>query len=192
MNNERYSFTLKKYVGHLHTVNKHRFIVFILACKAGIPWRGLTHDLSKYSPVEFFSSVKYYQGGKKSPIPIQRNIEGLSTAWLHHKGRNKHHVEYWYDVDAIEQTPIIPYKYVVEMICDKLSASITYLGKEWTKESELKYWKEKERDQILINKNISNMLDEVFLKISEVGIYKTLNKRYLKKTYNKYCCKGEK
>ena len=59
---------IRNFFGHLHTVNKHRFKVFILCCKCGFIWRGLTHDLSKYSPVEFFEGVKYYAGGKKSPI----------------------------------------------------------------------------------------------------------------------------
>ena len=192
MKNKEYRITLKKFFGHLHTVNKHRWMVFILACKAGIPFRGLVHDLSKYSPTEFWTSVRYYQGGKRSPIPIQRQVEGYSTVWLHHKGRNKHHADYWYDADAREQAPIMPFKYVVEMICDKLSASKTYLGKEWTNKSELEYWNEKERNKIFINENIKKLLDEVFTLISEQGIDKVLNKKILKEIYNKYCSNGDK
>lgn len=52
---------------HLHLINKHRWFVFKRCCKAGILLQGLTHDLSKYSPVEFWESVKYYNG-IKSPI----------------------------------------------------------------------------------------------------------------------------
>ena len=44
-----YKITLKKTFKHLHTVNVHRFKVFCLCCRAGIPFRGLVHDLSKYS-----------------------------------------------------------------------------------------------------------------------------------------------
>lgn len=187
MENKEYKITLRKILGHLHTVNKHRWLVFVLSCKAGIPWRGLVHDLSKYSPTEFWPSVKYFQGGRRSPIPIQKQVEGYSTAWIHHKGRNKHHVEYWYDPDTEDKTPIIPYKYAVEMICDKLSACMTYLGKDWTNESELRYWTEKERNKVPINDNVKKVLDEVFLQISKQGINKTLKKKNLKKLYNKYC-----
>ena len=100
---EKYRITLKNTIKHFNTVNKHRWIVFKLCCKAGAPWRGLVHDLSKYSPAEFWNSVKYYQGGKKSPIPVQKREEGFSDVWLHHRGRNKHHEEYWYDDDAQEK-----------------------------------------------------------------------------------------
>ena len=92
---------------HFHTVNKHRFYVFKLSIKAGIPIRGVLHDLSKYSPTEFFEGVKYYNG-KRSPITICRQENGYSEAWLHHKGRNKHHYEYWYDYDAPENSPVMP------------------------------------------------------------------------------------
>lgn len=187
MEENEYKITLGKFLGHIHTINKHRWNVFKLSCMAGIPWRGLVHDLSKYSPIEFWSSVKYYQGGKRSPIPIQKRNEGYSAAWLHHKGRNKHHWEYWYDTEADEKMPIMPYKYTVEMICDKLAASITYGGKEWTNSSELKYWNEKERDKSYMNESLKNVLDEVFLQVSEQGINKTINKKNLTKIYNKYC-----
>ena len=184
---KKYKIKLKNVFLHLGTVNKHRWIVFKLACRAGIPWRGLVHDLSKYSPTEFWNSVKYYQGGKKSPIPIQRAEEGYSEVWLHHKGRNKHHPEYWFDKDAREKTPIIPYKYTVEMICDKLSASITYQGKNWTNETELKYWREKEFNSSMINENIKKVLDDVFTEISQKGINPVIKSSNLKKIYNKYC-----
>lgn len=187
---EKYKITLKNTIKHFNTVNKHRWIVFKLCCKAGITWRGLVHDLSKYSPAEFWGSVKYYQGGKRSPIPIQKEQEGFSKVWLHHRAKNKHHSAYWYDSKAPVKAPIIPYKYAVEMICDKLSASIVYTGKEWTKETELNYWKEKERDIEPINENIKKFFDEVFEQVSIDGINKTLNKKNLKKIYDK-CVNGD-
>ena len=101
-----------KLIRHLHNVNIHRFYVFKLCCKVGIPFQGLTHDLSKYSLSELIPSVKYFTDGKKSPLAEEKNIKGYSLAWLHHKGRNKHHFEYWYDYDARVKTPIIPFKYM--------------------------------------------------------------------------------
>jgi len=107
MNESKYS--IKNFFRHLSVVNRHRFKVFCLCCKVGIPLQGLVHDLSKYSPIEFLEGVKYFQG-TYSPIQNCKMDIGYSPAWLHHKGRNKHHYDYWYDFNAPENTPIIPFK----------------------------------------------------------------------------------
>ena len=83
---------ISNFFKHLHMVNKHKYLVFKLSLKAGIPLRGLLHDLSKYLPIEFFEGVKYYDG-KISPIKVCKKENGYSKAWLHHRGRNKHHAE---------------------------------------------------------------------------------------------------
>ncbi len=106
---------IKNIFKHLKLITKHKWIVFKLCCKAGIPWRGICHDLSKYSPTEFLEGIKYYQGNR-SPITAAKEEKGYSEAWLHHKGRNKHHGEYWLDLSTKEKTPIMPYKYTVEML----------------------------------------------------------------------------
>ena len=85
---------------HLRTVNRHRALVRKHCFRLGLYWQGLTHDLSKYSPVEFWAGVKYFQGDH-SPNDQQRREEGCSAAWLHHKGRNRHHFEYWTDLSLI-------------------------------------------------------------------------------------------
>ena len=176
---------IKKFFLHLHLVNKHRWIVFKLCVKAGIPFRGLLHDLSKYSPTEFWESVKFYNGSH-SPILEAREVNGYSKAWLHHKGRNKHHSEYWYDSRAKVPSPIMPYKYVVEMICDKLAAGIAYNGKNWTNSTQKEYWK-RNKDTELLNENVKNLLTEAFEQVSIQGIDKTVTSKNLKSLYKKYC-----
>ena len=170
---------------HIKLVSKHKWLVFKFSVKLGIPFRGLMHDLSKFSYDEFWESVKYYEG-KVSPITKCKQENGYSKAWLHHKGRNKHHVQYWVDLGTKGVAPVIPYKYVVEMICDKLSASITYNGKNWTNSSEYEYWV-KEKKRIIVNPKIENFLEEVFLNLKENGLEKILDKKYLKETYKKNC-----
>ena len=177
---------IKNILGHFKTVTKHKWEVFKLTVKAGIPIRGLLHDLSKFSYTEFSESVKYYQHGKRSPIPVAREEIGYSEAWLHHKGRNKHHFEYWYDSDA-KEPPIIPFKYSVEMICDKLAAGITYQGKNCTKEFELEYWNTKEKDKPIINEKMREFVTEVFTEVSKNGIDKVISKKNLRKIYDKHC-----
>ncbi len=172
-------------VKHIKLVLKHKWYVFKYCNKLGMPIQGLKHDMSKFSWTEFSESVKYYNG-KKSPIVISREINGYSKAWLHHKGRNKHHTEYWVDINAPEKTPIIPYRYVAEMICDRLSASKVYNGKNWTNNSELEYWV-KEKERLEINKHVEEMLTEVFKQVAERGIEAVLTKENIQSLYIKHC-----
>ena len=182
---EEYKITVGKFFGHLHTINRHKFKVFVLCIKAGIPWRGLVHDLSKYSPTEFFEGVKYYAGGNYSPITNCKRDLGYSPAWLHHFGRNKHHYEYWYDHRAPSSCPIIPYKYVVEMICDSLAAGMIYQGKNWTNDFQLHYWL-KVREDANINPKLDVLLTKIYTDIARHGVDKVLKKDNLEKLYKRY------
>ena len=175
---------LKNIILHFCTVTKHRWIVFKLCVRAGIPWRGLVHDLSKYSPTEFFEGVKYYQG-YRSPILACVEKKGYSEARLHHRGRNKHHPQYWYDEFAIVKDPIMPYKYVAEMICDQISASKTYEGKNWKNESILKYWTRVE-ETIHLNQRIKDMLTEIYIRIEKEGVNAVIKGKILKEAYYRH------
>ena len=133
---------LQKFFGHLHTINKHRFLVAKHCAKAGILGQGLRHDLSKYSLTEFLPGVKYYVGDR-SPNEGERNDLGLSYAWIHHKGRNKHHYEYWNDINMETknyESVEMPYNYVVEMFCDRMAASKVYRKKNYKDDDALKYF----------------------------------------------------
>lgn len=176
---------LKNVIKHLGLVTRHKWEVFKLSIKLGIPIRGILHDLSKFSPIEFKESVKYYNG-KRSPISMCKESKGYSEAWLHHKGRNKHHPEYWYDKNAPDSAPLIPYKYICEMICDQLSAGKVYMGKEWTKEHQIEYWR-KQKERININKNVAELLTTVYEQVAEHGIDKTITKKNIRSIYEKTC-----
>ena len=126
---------------HFKTVCKHKAIVY-RECKAcGIPWQGIVHDLSKFSPIEFSASAKYFQGNS-SPIEAEKAATGYSVAWLNHKGHNKHHWEWWTDFD--DNGNVIAYKipsrYVVEMLCDWIGAGMVYCKETWTQEEPLNYY----------------------------------------------------
>jgi hypothetical protein len=154
-----------------------------------MPVRGLKHDMSKFSWVEFWESVKYYNG-KISPLDVSREKNGYSKAWLHHKGRNKHHFEYWYDFNTPDKTPVIPYKYTVEMICDTIAAGMSYMKKDWTPKAQGEYF-ERRKDLEYINDDIKNILRDVYKQLEEKGIDKTINKKNLRETYDKYVNKKE-
>lgn len=129
-------------IRHFNTVIKHKHIVFIHCVKSGIPWRGIMHDMSKFSPIEFYEGVKYFTGDR-SPTELERREHGCSLAWMHHKGRNRHHFEYWtdYNPETRRIEPVrIPIKYVKEMFCDRVAASKVYLGKKYTDENPVGYF----------------------------------------------------
>lgn len=130
----------QRFWGHLRTVHKHRKMVRKLCFKCGMYWQGLTHDLSKYSHTEFWNGVKYFTG-TASPHVGERKAKGYSDAWLHHHNKNKHHAEYWVDIVDGKPTPVkMPFKYLAEMICDRVAASMIYLGDKYTDAAPLDYY----------------------------------------------------
>lgn len=138
--NKVYKASLKKVFIHLRTIFKHKYWVFKYCRMCGITWQGITHDLSKFSPAEFLTNVKYVEEGI-SPIDIQKREIGFSFAWQHHKGHNPHHYEFWMDrFDDGCYVTRMPFKYSVEMLCDMLAANKAYLGKNATYQGELKWW----------------------------------------------------
>ncbi len=169
---------------HAGLIIRHRHQVFINTCKCGIPFRGLVHDLSKFTPAEFCESVRYYQGDR-SPIGACRRATGMSAAWLHHKGVNRHHIEYWFDPDC-ETLPLMPYKYAVECVCDKIAATKTYAGKNYDETLPLMHW-EKYGSKVLANDKTKKFMEKVFIDIREHGEKFVLNKSYMKKTYSEIC-----
>ena len=118
---------LERLTGHLKTVHMHRSLVRKHCFACGLYLQGLTHDLSKYSPGELIPSIRYYQG-YRSPYPYEKELKGYSMGWLHHKGRNLHHWEYWYDTFPDKGwVPVkMPDKYLVESICDRIAACKSY------------------------------------------------------------------
>ena len=135
--------------GHFKTITSHKLLVMKYCFKVGLYKQGLLHDLSKYSPTEFLVGAKYYQG-TRSPNNAEREATGVSTSWLHHKGRNKHHFEYWVDYAPGDEHIIngvpMPRKYIAEMVMDRISASRNYLGDAYTHHEPLDYFlKSKER-----------------------------------------------
>ncbi len=129
-------------LAHWLTITKHRLLVWRYCRQSGLFWQGLMHDLSKYGPTEFIAGAKYYQG-TRSPNDLERRTEGVSKAWLHHKGRNKHHLEYWNDYPqgggkygAID----MPLKYIVESVCDRIAACKIYMGETYRPDSAYEYY----------------------------------------------------
>jgi len=176
---------VKAFFKHLHTVNHHRRLVRRECFRVGLIWQGLVHDLSKYSPEEFLVGVRYYQG-TRSPNVAERNITGYSRAWLHHKGRNKHHQEYWTDYSAVtgnilEFVPM-PKRYLVESVMDRIAACKVYRGKDYDDGAPLDYLTTRDSESHMNKENYEELVF-IFSMLKEKGEKDTF--KYLKKEYLK-------
>ena len=162
--------TAKKAWGHLKTITRHRFLVMVGCFRVGLIRQGLTHDLSKYSPTEFLEGARYYQG-TRSPNAAEREDKGYSEAWMHHKGRNRHHYEYWTDMNrqtkCYESVPM-PKRYLAEMVMDRIAACKTYEGKAYTQASALNYFL-KSRERELMHPKTREELEALLRMLSDRG-----------------------
>ena len=173
--------------GHLKTITKHRHCVIKHCARCGILWQGLRHDLSKYTPTEFRQGIKFYTG-TKSPNEGERTTNGYSIAWIHHQGRNKHHFEYWkdYSTETKKLEPVkMPYRYVVEMFCDRVAASKTYLKDKYTQNHPLEYFLKAKKTRC-IHKDTSDELEHLLTMLAEKGEEETFIfvKQRIKNKYN--------
>lgn len=129
---------------HFKTITYHKYLVAQGCFKVGLYKQGLLHDLSKYSPVEFLTGVRFFQGNR-SPNNAEREEKGYSAAWLHHKGRNRHHYEYWIDYSTHAapggMIPVpMPDRFIAEMIMDRIAASKVYRGRDYKDSDPLDYY----------------------------------------------------
>jgi hypothetical protein len=171
-----------KWLQHFKTINNHKFLVMKYCFRAGLYKQGLLHDLSKYSWVEFSVGARYFQGNR-SPNNAEREDKGYSLAWLHHKGRNKHHLEYWIDYSLGEGAPMtgmkMPVKFVVEMFCDRIAASKNYNKEKYTDGDPLAYFASS-KEHYLIHPDTKRLLEVLLTLLKEKGEDATF--KYIKDT----------
>ena len=171
---------------HFCTITYHKYLVAKGCFAVGLYRQGLLHDMSKYSPVEFRVGAKYYQGNR-SPNNAEREDIGYSSSWLHHKGRNKHHLEYWIDYGFGKDHSMtgmkMPVKYVVEMVMDRIAASKVYKKEAYTDRSPWEYYVHS-RDHLMLHDETRKLLEELLWKLAEEGeeaTFKYIKKEILKK-----------
>ena len=160
-------------VAHLKTITVHRHLVCRYCFRLGLYRQGLLHDLSKYSTSEFLAGARYYQGDR-SPNDAERIETGVSQAWLHHKGRNRHHFEYWVDYVRLPDGHIdfkghkMPIRYVAEMFCDRIAACRVYMGEKYTDASPWEYFQRGKND-IPIHPETAAELEKMLLTLKDEG-----------------------
>lgn len=157
---------------HFKTITRHKLKVMEGCFKVGLYKQGLLHDMSKYGPAEFLVGVKYYQGNR-SPNNAEREAIGYSSAWLHHKGRNKHHYEYWIDYSMKDvaggMAPAkMPEKYVIEMLMDRIAACKIYNGSDYTRKDPLVYYLQG-REKAPIHSETKALLEKLLQMLADEG-----------------------
>lgn len=173
-------------IGHFATITQHKLEVMKNCFKVGLYWQGICHDMSKYSPTEFFPGVKFYQGNR-SPNNAEREANGLSVAWIHHKGRNKHHYEYWTDYSSKGKRGQLvgvkmPRKYIAEMFCDRVAASKIYNKTNYSDSFPLAYLLQG-IDHVMMHDNTKNDITYLLLMLKKRGeayTFKYIKNKYLK------------
>ena len=164
---------------HFKTITRHKLLVMDGCFRVGLFRQGLLHDLSKYAPAEFWIGARYYQGDR-SPNAAERAEKGYSEAWMHHKGRNRHHYEYWTDMSRetgrYESIPM-PRKYLVEMVMDRRAACLVYEGEHYTPASPLNYLL-RSREKALIHPQTVRELAYILTMLRDEGEKETF--RYLR------------
>ena len=160
--------------GHFGTITRHKLRVMKYCFACGLYEQGLAHDLSKYSPTEFIPGCIYYQGDR-SPNEAERRAKGYTAAWLHHKGRNKHHLEYWIDYSTTHSGLTgmkIPLRYVCEGICDRIAASEVYLGDQYTDAAPWEYYR-RSRDHYLLHPETRALMEQLLQMVRDKGKERT-------------------
>lgn len=175
------------FFGHLRTINHHKMLVTKTCFRVGLYRQGILHDLSKYHPVEFIPGGIYYQG-TRSPISREKELNGYSKGWLHHKGRNPHHFEYWIDYTPSSQGVKLvgmkmPKKYVAEMVIDRICASKNYQKEKYNDSSALVYYMNG-RGAMLVDEETDFLAIYLLTILSEKGEEYLL--RYMKKVLLKH------
>lgn len=170
----------RKFWGHFKTITMHKIKVMQLCFRCGLYKQGLLHDLSKYSPSEFLTGVKYYQG-YRSPNSREREVIGYSKSWLHHKGRNKHHFEYWTDtINGTFQGVEMETRYVIEMFCDRIVASQVYQKEAYHDGSALEYFlNAKDSYYTVMHPKTMALLESLLIRVKERGLDDTID--YIRK-----------
>lgn len=138
--------TLAPHARYLRYLARHKWHVFVAACRLGIPIRGLLHDLSKFRPSEWFPYVATFYGRDES-AEANRNF---AYAWLRHQNRNPHHWQYWILILDDGGTPemAMPDPVRREMLADWIGAG---KAQGQTAPDATRVWYLKNRDRIILH-----------------------------------------
>lgn len=174
---------MNKVLGHFLTIVKHKVHVARYCFAAGLYRQGIVHDISKFSPTEFVESVKYFQGDR-SPILAAKDDLGYSMAWQHHKGRNKHHYEYWQDDFDHGGHPLqMPFECALELVCDYLGAGRTYMDTDFSYEKEYEWWQDKKSKPLAMHPQTIVFVEKILFQLKKTDSLTPLRRENARLAY---------
>lgn len=111
------------------------------------------HDQSKYSDEEWSAYRDYFYDKENNP----RSSDAFNHAWNHHQNNSPHHWQYWCLINDVDNPPVqpldMPFKYIIEMICDWASAGAHY-------GNTAKDWYDKQKDRMILSENTRQTVEK--------------------------------
>jgi len=135
-----------RFWAHFSYTTRHKWYVMLECWKRGLYWRGLKHDLSKYTLREFFpyayhffdeNGERYNRVGKPGYSTTEKTGDlDFEKAWFWHQARNDHHWQYWVVPGSDGSFTVMDMDEIciIEMYCDWVGAGIAANSggpKEW-------------------------------------------------------------
>lgn len=159
---------VRKHLKYASYVFRHKWFVFVEACKMRIGLRGLFHDMSKFRIDEWTAYANFFYGKKQSGDngsgycrEDDKTVDtAFDTAWLKHIHRNPHHWQYWILREDEGDTKCLPMpiKFVLEMIADWKGAG---KAQGHTGPNECQKWYIAHRDTIKLHKKTRKIVDDL-------------------------------
>ena len=170
---------------HFSTITRHRNLVRKHCFQIGLYWQGLTHDLSKYSPEEFWTGVRYYQGNR-SPMRLSVRPWGIPGPGFTIRAGTSTIMSIGLTFSNHKEEGLVgnkmPLRYVAEMVCDRIAACEVYKGKAYTSAAPLEYY-EYTKNYITIHPRTRALLEKLLHMLKDQGEEATF--AYLRKLLKK-------
>lgn len=148
---------IRRHYQYAKYVLKHKLFVMLECFKRKMYWQGITHDLSKFLPSEWFPYARHFYNadGTKKTVrdgtgyykPTDTGDKAFDMAWFLHQKRNRHHWQWWVLPEDGGGVKVLPmgFKYAKEMWCDWISAGRAQGVEDWYNP---KRWYEKNRGKM--------------------------------------------
>jgi hypothetical protein len=147
-----------KYIKYLWYLIRHKWFVMIECFKEGLVWQGIVHDLDKFR-WDSFKCYSDFMGSDRFTTSVPESLYArtgsreMNKVWLRHRKINKHHWQYY--CYGRKEPRQMPYRYVVEMVCDWKGAMKAHGV------SDLKAWYLYSRDSMVLHEHTRRLLNKL-------------------------------
>lgn len=162
---------ITKHLRYLSYVVRHKWYVGIECFKHGLFWRGLTHDLSKFRPSEWFAYANHFYGRettKKDGVGYSKGDDAgdapFDYAWLLHQKRQDHHHQWWLVLgdDGTLKAVQMSKHAGIEMLCDWIGAS---KAQGFDGKGDLRNWYEKNKGNMRLHECTRSFVEVILARL---------------------------